>query len=39
MDIPKKKQEINVFITNSKEEKHTSVIPTLTAKITGSNNL
>ena len=35
---PKKKQEINFFTTNSKGEKHTSIIPPLTTKITGSNH-
>ena len=36
--MPKKKQDINLFTTKPKEEKHTNIIPTLTTKITGTNN-
>jgi len=34
----KRKQEINYFTTNPKEEKRANIIPPLTTKITGSNN-
>jgi hypothetical protein len=35
---PNKKQGINLFTTNPKEDSHTNIIPPLTTKITGSNN-
>jgi len=35
---PKKTQEINYLITNSKEESHIHIVPPPTTKITGTNN-
>jgi hypothetical protein len=35
---PKKKPENNLLKTNPKEENYISIIPTLTTKITESNN-
>jgi len=35
---PKKKQETNFLSKSPKEENHTSIIPPLKTKVTGSNN-
>jgi hypothetical protein len=35
---PRKRQENNLLTTNPKEDSHTTMIPPLTTKITGSNN-
>jgi hypothetical protein len=35
---PSKKQESNLLSRNPKEDTHTNIIPSVTTKITGSNN-